>query len=303
VQVAMLQIVGEPETKEVSASVKKTLQQKADDHNDSVGDVASKRTTVRALTAVFERGVGAYQTNPGSVRPTVTSAEQWAFARVNSFLYALKNGRFRGGKHDTDLLPKGHPQSTKQAEHEKGPACRQADESYDECVQRKISELIEEDGYEPNQAVAAANSMCEEFCAEKEKSSHRTDFPKRGDDQKVSIANSQWKVFPRGEAAKLKEEWPQIWSKGGNVLGNTQYARLTKVMEQGGTPKTPTDERAIRLREAWVARHFKDFRLAGVVAQIKWLAVGSRGLPFMRKVISDEKKRLRDREKSLDEEE
>ena len=87
------------------------------------------------------------------------------------------------------------------------------------------------------------------------------------------------------------------------MLGNTQYRRLTKVMEQGGTPKTSTDERAIRLREAWVARHFKDFRLAGVVAQIKWLAVGSRGLSFMRKVISDEKQRLRDREKSLDEEE
>ena len=32
---------------------------------------------------------------------------------MNSFLYALRNGRFRGGKHDTDLLPKGHPQSTK----------------------------------------------------------------------------------------------------------------------------------------------------------------------------------------------
>lgn len=252
VQFAMLQIVAEPETKEVSASVKKSLQQKVDDHNDSVGDVASKRTNVRTLSAVFERGVGAYQQNPGSVRPTVTSAEQWAFARVNSFLYALRNGRFRRGKHDTDLLPKGHPQSTKSTDdiHEK-----------------------------------------------------RTDFPKRGDDQKVSIANSQWKVFPRGEAEKLKTEWPQIWRRGGNILGNTQYQRLTKVMEQGGTAKTPTDEKAIRLREAWVARHFKDFRLAGVVAQIKWLAVGSRGLPFMRKVISDEKQRLRDREKSLGEEE
>jgi hypothetical protein len=131
----------------------------------------------------------------------------------------------------------------------------------------------------------------------------RTDFPAQGDDQKVSIANSQWKVFPRAEAEKLRTEWPQIWRRGGNILGNTQYQRLTKVMEQGGTAKTPTDEKAIRLREAWVARHFKDFRLAGVVAQIKWLAVGSRGLSFMRKVISDEKQRLRDREKSLGEEE
>jgi len=53
--------------------------------------------------------VGAYKTNPQSVRPSVTSPEQWAMARVNSFLYAVRNGKFRSGKHDTDLLPDGHP--------------------------------------------------------------------------------------------------------------------------------------------------------------------------------------------------
>ena len=30
-------------------------------------------------------------------------------ARVNSFLYAVRNERFRSGKHDTDLFPDGHP--------------------------------------------------------------------------------------------------------------------------------------------------------------------------------------------------
>ena len=30
-------------------------------------------------------------------------------ARVNSFLFALKKGRYQGGKHDTDLLPDNHP--------------------------------------------------------------------------------------------------------------------------------------------------------------------------------------------------
>ena len=35
--------------------------------------------------------------------------------RVNSFLYALRNGRFRSGKHDQDLLPSGHPMSTKKS--------------------------------------------------------------------------------------------------------------------------------------------------------------------------------------------
>lgn len=103
----------EEDEKEVSAAVRKGLKKKVEDHNEKVGNDKTKRTNLRTLIAVFRRGVGAYNTNPGSVRPNVTSAEQWAYARVNSFLYVLRNGRFRSGKHDTDLLPKGHPQSTK----------------------------------------------------------------------------------------------------------------------------------------------------------------------------------------------
>jgi HK97 family phage portal protein len=101
------------EKAEVSAAVKKGLQKKADDHNEKYGDNPTKKTSVRTLIAVFKRGVGAYRTNPSSVRPSVNSEEQWAFARCNSYLYALRNGKFRSGKHDTDLFPKGHPLSSK----------------------------------------------------------------------------------------------------------------------------------------------------------------------------------------------
>ena len=80
------------------------------------GDNPKKRATLRMLEAVFRRGVGAYRTNPPSRadRPTVRGPEQWAYARVNSFLYALRTGRHRGGKHDNDLFPKGHPLSSKE---------------------------------------------------------------------------------------------------------------------------------------------------------------------------------------------
>lgn len=97
---------------EVSARTEKALKKKVEDHNSSV-EAASKKTSLGTLKAVFKRGVGAYNTNPSSVRPNVSSADQWAMARVNSFLYALKNGKYRGGKHDTDLLPEGHPMSSK----------------------------------------------------------------------------------------------------------------------------------------------------------------------------------------------
>jgi len=98
----------------VSARAKKTLQGKVDKHNEKHGDKPSKRATLRMLEAVFKRGVGAYYTNPQSVRPNVSGPDQWAFARVNAFLFALRTGRFQGGKFDRDLLPKGHPLSTKE---------------------------------------------------------------------------------------------------------------------------------------------------------------------------------------------
>lgn len=101
---------------DVTDAVRAGLKEKAEKHNKEHGEAASKRTTLRTLISVFKRGVGAYRTNPGSVRPNVRSPEQWAYARVNSFLYALRNGKFRSGKHDTDLLPKGHPMSSKKSE-------------------------------------------------------------------------------------------------------------------------------------------------------------------------------------------
>ncbi len=108
-----------PKKKEISERLKLALQNKIDEHNDEVGDDKDKRTTVSILFEVYERGIGAYRTNPSSVRPSVSSPQQWAMARVNSFLYALKNGKFRSGKHDTDLLPEGHPMSSKDKPTEK----------------------------------------------------------------------------------------------------------------------------------------------------------------------------------------
>ncbi len=47
----------------------------------------SKLTGIKMsiLDSVYDRGMGAFRTNPGSVRPTVKSPQQWAMARVYSF--------------------------------------------------------------------------------------------------------------------------------------------------------------------------------------------------------------------------
>ena len=103
----------EEETKApLSASVRKGLQGKVDKHNEKYGDKKGKRVTLRMLGAVFRRGVGAYRTNPSSVRPSVRARggeDRWAYARVNAFLVAVRTGKFRSGKFDLDLLPSGHP--------------------------------------------------------------------------------------------------------------------------------------------------------------------------------------------------
>lgn len=99
--------------RQVSATVEKGLRKKVEDHNEEYGNDKRKRATYRMLRAVFLRGIGAYKTNPSSVRPSVQSPEQWAYARVNAFMFALRNLRFPSkNKFDTDLLPKAHPLSS-----------------------------------------------------------------------------------------------------------------------------------------------------------------------------------------------
>lgn len=120
-----------------------------------------------------------------------------------------------------------------------------------------------------------------------------TDFPKQGGDDKVSLRNSQYKIFDPDYVDKLKEDWPQIWKRGGNIRGNEQYRKLRPVIARGGAPDGPAEEKAVRLREAWAARHYRNNRLAGVVALMKWFVVGAIGEKRMKAVVEAEKDRLR----------
>ena len=98
------------------------LRNKVKEHNE---DMASKnkpdwtRTTLGQLKAVYRRGSGAYST---SHRPGISRAA-WSMARVNAFLYLLRNGRPANKNYitDNDLLPKGHPRSSRDLRIESGP--------------------------------------------------------------------------------------------------------------------------------------------------------------------------------------
>ena len=133
-----------------------------------------------------------------------------------------------------------------------------------------------------------------------------TNFPADGDDENVNLSNSGYQVFDWEYAEDLKENWPQIWRAGGNIEGNNQYRRLLPIVRRRSkAPTTETEEMAIRKREAWSARHFKDgsqfdsddppsanlSSIAGIVAQIKWFTVGELGESRMKEIINEVKQK------------
>tara|TARA_R100000734_G_scaffold12595_1_gene9342 strand:- start:1006 stop:2589 length:1584 start_codon:yes stop_codon:yes gene_type:complete len=96
----------------VSAKDRASLQKKADEFNKKYKDKLGYGVTVGVLSSVFQRGLGAFNT---SHSPRVKSPSQWAHARVNAYMYLVKNGRPQNPKYTTDydLLPKKHPKSKK----------------------------------------------------------------------------------------------------------------------------------------------------------------------------------------------
>ena len=49
--------------------------------------------SMKGLQQIYNKGIGAYKTNPSSVRPNVKSKEQWAMARVYSAVMGGKTAR------------------------------------------------------------------------------------------------------------------------------------------------------------------------------------------------------------------
>jgi len=73
------------------------------DQSNSLDDI-SRLTGFKksGLQTIFNKGVGAFRTNPGSVRKGITSEDQWAMARV----YASVNPSSKAYKIDKIHLKK-----------------------------------------------------------------------------------------------------------------------------------------------------------------------------------------------------
>ena len=94
----------------VSPATRTTISNKMKEHNKKN---KGSKASMGALLTVFRRGAGAFST---SHAPNM-SRNGWGVARVNAFIYLLRNGRPSNPnyKQDNDLLPKGHPRAKRTA--------------------------------------------------------------------------------------------------------------------------------------------------------------------------------------------
>lgn len=87
-------------------------------------------------------------------------------------------------------------------------------------------------------------------------------------------------------ATKIKEDYPEIWNKGGNIFGNEAFKNLSRVRERGYW--LDSEEWMYIKWRSFVARHKKDFRIAGVVAMLKWCDKVEKGWGYMKTLIEKE---------------
>ena len=169
---------------EVPKAVEEILQNKSDDFNEKYKDKLGYGVNLGMLKSVYQRGVGAYNV---SHSPAVKSAEQWALARVNAFLYLVKNGRPENPKYDSDydLLPTKHPKKQENMDYEPSlppynsyptgntkndmliePVLfveRNPGEDRSDYINRCTEYLITNEGKSPEQAYAICNSEADEY--------------------------------------------------------------------------------------------------------------------------------------------
>lgn len=128
--------------------------------------------------------------------------------------------------------------------------------------------------------------------------SHRREI----DPDAPRLEQSDYDRPPHRYVAELRDEWPELWAAGGNGSdgdegqagfdGNDAFEAWSRYVD--GDRGEGTLAWVVR-REAWAARHYENSRLPGVMAQLKWGVVGSRGFDYQREVIDEAKAAARER--------
>jgi hypothetical protein len=96
--------------------------------------------------------------------------------------------------------------------------------------------------------------------------------------------------IPRGfiynYAKKIKEKYPKVWDMGGNIFGNEAYKNLERAYKRGYW--LDSEDWMYKKWQSFNARHSGDIRIAGIIANLKWLNVVDKGWQYMKDLIQEE---------------
>ena len=98
-------------------------------------------------------------------------------------------------------------------------------------------------------------------------------------------------------AKKIKNNHPEVWKLGGNIFGNEAFKNLSRVSERGYW--LDSEEWMYKKWQSFLARHQHDFRIAGVIAMLKWAGKVNKGWAYMKDLIEAEIKKRKPKPKSM----
>jgi hypothetical protein len=87
-------------------------------------------------------------------------------------------------------------------------------------------------------------------------------------------------------AKKIKEKYPKVWDMGGNIFGNEAYKNLERALKRGYW--LDSEDWMYKKWQSFNARHSGDIRIAGIIANLKWLNVVDKGWQYMTNLIEEE---------------
>lgn len=87
-------------------------------------------------------------------------------------------------------------------------------------------------------------------------------------------------------AKKIKENYPKVWDMGGNIFGNEAYKNLERALKRGYW--LDSEDWMFKKWQSFNARHSGDIRIAGIIANLKWLNVVDKGWQYMTNLIEEE---------------
>lgn len=108
----------------------------------------------------------------------------------------------------------------------------------------------------------------------------------------LSFEDSDWGFFDPQYSIELRDNYPELWAKGGGSKSDYVHDVLMSIYENGGVAETPEQVEILELRESWIKRHFEDSTPAGNIAQVKWLAISYYGEQWQKKTINEQVRRV-----------